>query len=90
MPERFQIMAKEAVVANFNKHRNPDKMPALTLDGVHVDWFSKTLGNWKAILTAPVASSLLWEVSYDGAAKMLVMEVYSQLNRVKIAQTAGS
>lgn len=86
--DRFQKTAKQVVVQNFNEHRNPERSPALTTDSVHIVWFAKVLGNWKAIVASPLARGLLWEVSFNGEKNEIYLDVYSKLNNVKIPMGA--
>jgi hypothetical protein len=83
-PDRFQMMAKKVVVKNFNEHRNPERSPELTMDGVHIVWFTKVLGNWKAIVASPLTRGLLWEVSYNGVKDEIYLDIYKKLNNVRI------
>jgi Family of unknown function (DUF6275) len=83
--DRFLITAKEVVIENFNDHRNPDRSPALTVDSVHIVWYVKVLGNWKAVIASPLARGLLWEVSFNGQKNEIYIDVYSKLNNTKIS-----
>jgi len=83
-PDRFLMLAKRAVVMNYNKHRDPQRSQELTMGSVYIVWFSKTLGNWKAIVASPVARSLFWEITYNGHKSEVYVDIYKKLNNVKI------
>jgi pyruvate/2-oxoglutarate dehydrogenase complex dihydrolipoamide acyltransferase (E2) component len=83
-PDRFLTMAKELVVTNYNDSRPLRTSAELTVQGVYIVWFSKTLGNWKAIVASPVIRGLLWEVSYNGNRREAYIDVYKKLNNTRI------
>jgi hypothetical protein len=85
-PDKFLMAAKRTVVENYNEHRNSKTLPELTIDMVHVVWFSKTLGNWKAVVASSVARGLLWEIAFNGGSNEVYLDVYKKLNNVKIPQ----
>lgn len=84
-PDKFLRTAKETVVSNYNAHRDTERSPELSVEGVVIVWFSKTLGNWKAILSSPIVRGLLWEVTFNGHKNELYVDVYKKLNNVKVS-----
>jgi hypothetical protein len=82
--ERFIERAKAMVVKNYNDHRDVVKSPELTSDMIHIVWYSKILGNWKAIIGSNVVRGILWEVTYNGHKEEFYMDVYKKLNNFKI------
>lgn len=83
-PDKFLTTARRLVVENYNKHRDPARSKELMMDAVYVVWFSKTLSNWKAILTSPVIRGLLWEVTYAGSKRQAYIDAYKKLNNEMI------
>lgn len=83
-PDRFLMMAKRMAVDNYNKSRDAARSPELTMDAVYIVWFSKTLGNWKAIVASPIIKALIWEIAYNAHRKECYIEVYKKLNSVKV------
>jgi hypothetical protein len=83
-PDRFLRTAKQVVVANYNKYRDTAKSPELPDNGVYIVWFSKTLGNWKAIVASPIIRGLLWEVTCNGHRGEIYIDIYKKINNVKV------
>jgi Family of unknown function (DUF6275) len=84
-PDRLLMTAKRVVVENYNKHRDNKRSCPLTMEGVYIVWFTKVLGNWKAIVASPIIRGLLWEVSFSGQRNEVYIDVYKKLNNVKIS-----
>ena len=82
-PDEFIQMARKMVVDNYNQHRATDQ-PELPYDGVHIVWFTKTLGNWKAIVASSIIRGLLWEVTSNVYKHEVYIDVYKKLNNVKV------
>lgn len=56
--------------------------PAADFD-VYVVWFSKTLQNWKALLSTTLPDQMYYEVTYNGDKKETYIDAYKKLeNRV--------
>jgi hypothetical protein len=83
-PDRLLKQAKQLVVDNYNTNRPSNKTATLTIDSVYIVWFSKTLGNWKAIVASPVARGLLWEVTYNGHRGEAYIDVYRKIINVRV------
>jgi hypothetical protein len=50
---------------------------------VYVVWFSKTLGNWKALVSTDVVRGLYLEVTHNGAKQETYVDRYEKVeNRV--------
>lgn len=76
--------AKKLVTDNYNAHRDRGKTPAITADLLHIVWFVKALGNWKAIVVSPVIRGLLYEVTYNGRRGEANITIFKKINDVKI------
>jgi hypothetical protein len=51
---------------------------------VYVVWFSKTLGNWKALLGTTLADNRYYELTYDGEKKTTYFDAYSKVDNFPI------
>jgi hypothetical protein len=51
---------------------------------VYIVWFSKTLQNWKALLSSSLPDGRYYEVTYDGDKKMTYIDIYVKLDNVCI------
>lgn len=84
-PDRFLVTARKVAVDNYNRSRDSDRSPELSMDQVYVVWFTKTLGNWKAIVGSSTARGLLWEITFNGHKEECYVDVYKKLNSIKVS-----
>lgn len=57
----FTARAKDAVLAASNAAAQEVRP-----DDLYVVWFSKTLQNWKALVSTDILSGYYWEVTHNG------------------------
>lgn len=80
--EPFQQKAKR-IVMEYLVHRiektDPDHSPE-----VYVVWFSKTLQNWKALLSTTLPDGMYYEVTYNGDKKETYLDAYKKFDNVRI------
>ena len=62
MPEK----ARRIVMNYFNDHVDVTDKKKLTMDDVFVVWFSKTLQNWKCLVSTTVSDGMYYEVTHNG------------------------
>lgn len=74
----YQTKAKTLVVNYFNDHVEKTDSMALTIDDVYVVWFSKTLQNWKALLSTNIPDGMYYEVTYDGDKGRTYLDAYKK------------
>ena len=70
--------AKKLVVDFFNDHSEKSETFTLTSDDVFVVWFSKTLQNWKALVSTTVPDGMYYEVTYNGDKKETYLDAYKK------------
>jgi hypothetical protein len=51
---------------------------------VYVVWFSKTLGNWKALVSSTLPDGMYYEVTYNGEKKETYLDAYKKVQNVCI------
>jgi hypothetical protein len=51
---------------------------------VYVVWFSKTLQNWKALLSSTISDGMYYEVTYNGDKKETYIDSYKKLHNVAV------
>ena len=68
----------------FNEHVDKSDMCQLTMDDVYVVWFSKTLQNWKALVSTNVSDGMYYEVTYNGDKKETYVDVYKKWDNVRV------
>jgi hypothetical protein len=54
------------------------------LSGVYVVWFSKTLQNWKALVSTTLPDGMYYEVTYNGDNTEVYLDVYKKFDNVSI------
>ncbi len=78
----FQEKAKHLVFSYVsNKLEKTD--PHVDFE-VYVVWFSKTLGNWKALLSTTLPDGMYYEVTYNGEATETYLDAYKKFENVCI------
>ena len=79
--------AKKLVVDFFNDNSEKGETFTLTFDDVFIVWFSKTLQNWKALVSTTVPDGMYYEVTYNGDKKETYLVAYKRWKRVCIPDT---
>jgi hypothetical protein len=70
--------AKQIVVDYFNAHKDVTDDFILTRDNVFIVWFSKTLQNWKALVSTEVSDGIYYEITHDGDRKQTYVDVFKK------------
>ena len=74
----FMTKAKQLVVDYFNEHVDVTDGKKLTLENVFIVWFSKTLQNWKALVSTEVPDGMYYEITHNGDKNETYMDVYKK------------
>jgi hypothetical protein len=74
----MQNKAKQLVVNYYNENVDKTDKKELTTDDVFVVWFSKTLQNWKALVSTTVSDGMYYEVTYNGDKKETYLDAYKK------------
>lgn len=70
--------AKKLVVEYFNSRVEKTDNVVLTEDDVYIVWFSKTLQNWKALVSTNISDGMYYEVTYNGDKKETYLDAYKK------------
>lgn len=70
--------AKRLVVEYFNSQVEVTDDIKITRDQVYIVWFSKTLQNWKALLSTTVPDGMYYEVTYNGDKRETYLDAYKK------------
>lgn len=70
--------AKQTVVNYFNDRVEKTDKFEVTKDDVYIVWFSKTLQNWKALVSTTIPDGVYYEVTYNGDKKETYLDVYKK------------
>lgn len=82
--ETMMEKARRLVMEYFNEHVDVTEMLNLTMNDVFVVWFSKTLQNWKALVSTTIPDGMYYEVTYDGDKKRAYIDVYKKWENVVV------
>ena len=74
----MQEKAKQIVADYFNKHVDVTGNKKITSADVFIVWFSKTLQNWKALVSTTVNDGMYYEITQDGDKGYTYVAVYKK------------
>lgn len=80
-------MAKQFVQDYIETHRektDPDIVWNVN-DFIYVVWFTKTLQNWKALVSTTLPDGMYYEVTFNGEASEIYIDVYKKWDNVCIS-----
>lgn len=80
----FLDKAKLLVAQYYNKKVEKTDEMMLTTDDVYVVWFSKTLQNWKALISTTVPDGMYYEVTYNGDKRETYVDAYKKWENVMV------
>lgn len=78
----YQEKAKKIVIDYYNEHVEKTDNKKLTESEVFVVWFSKTLQNWKALVSTTISDGMYYEVTYNGDKKETYLDAYKKWENV--------
>lgn len=70
--------AKKIVVDYFNAQVEKTDNVILTEDDVYIVWFSKTLQNWKALVSTNISDGMYYEITYNGNKQETYLDAYKK------------
>ena len=74
----LQNKAKKIVVDYYNTRVDVTDNKNIDESEVYVVWFSKTLQNWKAMVSTTISDGMYYEVTYNGDKKEVYLDVYKK------------
>ena len=83
--EAMMNRAKQLVVDYFNAHVDAPDDKKLTIEDVFIVWFSKTLQNWKALVSTAVPDGMYYEITHNGDKGETYLGVYKKWDNQCIA-----
>lgn len=78
----YQEKAKQIVIDYYNEHVEKTDNKKLTESEVFIVWFSKTLQNWKALISTTISNGMYYEVTYNGDKKETYLDAYKKWENV--------
>ena len=80
--DMFLKKAKKAVLIGYP---SIDGVVGMDEGDLYIVWFSKTLENWKALVSTDVLKDTYFEVTYDGAKKHTYVDRYHKKGQVIVS-----
>lgn len=71
-------ICKKVIVDYFNENVEKTDGFKITMDNVFIVWFSKTLQNFKALISTTVSDGMYYEITYNGDKKELYLDAYKK------------
>lgn len=78
----YQEKAKQIVIDYYNEHVEKTDNKKLAENEVFIVWFSKTLQNWKALISTTISDGMYYEVTYNGDKKETYLDAYKKWENV--------
>lgn len=85
----YQEKAKQIVIDYYNEHVEKTDNKKLTESEVFIVWFSKTLQNWKALISTTISDGMYYEVTYNGDKKETYLDAYKKWENVCVKNVEG-
>lgn len=76
--DKMLNLCKDIVVDYFNNRVEITDNMQITKDDVFIVWFSKTLQNFKALVSTTVSDGMYYELTYNGDKKELYLDAYKK------------
>jgi hypothetical protein len=80
----FLTSAKHMVLDYYNHRVEKTDDTKLELDDVYIVWFSKTLQNWKALVSTTVPDGMYYEVTYNGDFDTTYLDAYKKWDNIAV------
>lgn len=71
-------LCKKVVVDYYNNNVEKTDNFKIDLENVFIVWFSKTLQNFKALVSTTVSDGMYYEITYNGDKKELYLDAYKK------------
>lgn len=82
----FLERARDVVFMYVSEHlEKTDTHVTFTRGDVYVVWFSKTLRNWKALVSTTLPDGMYYEVTYNGNRYETYLDAYKKFDNVVIS-----
>lgn len=78
----YQEKAKQIVIDYYNEHVEITDNKKLKESEVFIVWFSKTLQNWKALISTTISDGMYYGVTYNGDKKETYLDAYKKWENV--------
>lgn len=77
-------IAKDELVKYINEKAEKTDGFVINTSYLYVVWFSKTLQNWKALISTSLPDGMYYELTYSGDKKQLYIDAYKKFDNVAV------
>lgn len=78
---------KQLVVDYFNERVDVTDNRQISTDDVFIVWFSKTLQNWKALVSTTISDGMYYEITHNGDKAETYIDAYKKWDNVTVKNT---
>ena len=78
--EEMQVKARRLVMEEANANFDKSDGTQIGIENVYVVWFSKTLQNWKALVSTTLPDGKYYEVTHNGDKNETYVDTYVKLS----------
>ena len=86
--DKFEKIAKAAVVKYVNERLDKSDGKKITEDDVFIVWYCKTLQNNKALVSTTLSDGMYYELTYNGDKDELYFDAYKKWENICIPKPA--
>ena len=83
-PDVLLKKAKIAVIHAYQRNDHRADSIELTPNDIYIVWFSKTLQNWKALLSTDLHDNRYYEVTFNGNTGEVYVDTYQKLTNTRL------
>lgn len=80
--EAMMAKAKRLVKEYYNSRVEKTDKFEISEDQIFIVWFSKTLQNWKALVSTTISDGMYYEITYNGDKKETYIDAYKKWENV--------
>jgi hypothetical protein len=81
---KYMDTARKLVWSWYNERDVHIQHPTFAPDEIYIVWFSKTLQNWKAMLSTTLPDGLYFEITYNGDKNEAYLDAYKKVHNSAI------
>lgn len=82
----MMLTARKLVQQYAQEHLDKTDGVTLSFEDVYVVWFSKTLKNWKALVSTELHDGMYYEVTYNGNENEIYLDAYKKFENRRYPQ----
>lgn len=81
-PIQMDMMGRATAIVRSRVNDNLDKSDPKVIFDVYIVWFSKTLKNWKALLSTTLPDGRYYEVTHNGETGDTYLDTYVKVDNM--------